>query len=193
MTYLKILYFYFIHFVNALKFPIIMSVIALGTFLNREGFENTPIEYKVVFSDPIFGGKMYNNYYHTSRGVGFVTHDEKLDIVKSVDEHPLNIIQWVLFGFSLFFFLGWFLYIYIENVQVISDTEKRVTKSLSTLEKDDKGDLCYVCIDRVIHNPSRLYSDPDLSYFPEFSDLRFYPIFSSKSRNRLKSLSKIGI
>lgn len=171
----------------------------IGTFLNRGGFPVDVEEHKVVFSDPIFGGKMYNNYYHKSGGGSTVyleTSSEKKDVIREESPNALTIIQWIIFGISGVVIFIWVIYIYSENVEIISKSSRQVTMMLSSLEKDDEGKYCYVCLDRVVGNPrgTSLKSEiPSWKDFPRIWQVKFLSKFYSKAKNRLNNLNKIGL
>ena len=192
---IKIIYLYFINILRYFWLPILATSIATFTFINRNQFQNEIVEHRVVFSDPIFGGKIYNNYYHEDGYVGFQSSSEKVDVIKEEKTNELNIVQWIIFGVSLAIILGWSIYFGTEGSDVISNLEKRITFGLSTVEVDDSGGDKYVCLGRVVGSKDSRRNTyiPDWKEFPKISSIKFLPKFHSKNQNRISNLNKIGV
>lgn len=193
---IKIIYLYFINILRYFWIPILAASIATFTFINRDQFQNEIVEHRVIFSDPIFGGKAYNNYYHKDGHVRFQTSSEKFDVIREEKTNNANIIQWIIFGVSLAIILVWSIYFGTEGSDIISNLEKRITFGLSTVEVDDSGGDKYVCLGRVVgsRDPSRSYlMTPDWKEFPKISSIKFLPKFHSKNQNRISNLNKIGV
>lgn len=193
---MKIIYHYFLNILRYFWLPILATSIAAFTFINRNQFQNKIVEHRVVFSDPVFDGKLYNNYYHDSSGyVVFLQSTEKLDVVKEEKANGFAIAQWVIFGASMVTILIWVIYFGNEGSTITSNLEKRITFGLSTVEVDDGGEGIYVCKGRIVGRISNRKSliIPNWSEFPKISSIKFLPKFYSKSQNRVNNLNKIGV